>query len=111
MRLLSSSTLQVTFPKPNQPLDPCDPPATGGYLGADNQLIRVQISGVDANSQYRFSWGYDDASFLYRVQPLDNQNLRLLSSPVDQFHRPRKNQAVEVLRTAVALNGNDVIAS
>ncbi len=111
MRLLSSSTLQVTFPQPKQPPDPCDPPATGGYLGADNQLIRVQISGVDGNGNYRFVWGFDDASFLYRVQPLDDQNLRLLSSPVDQFHRPRKNQAVEALRTAVALGGNDFIAS
>jgi hypothetical protein len=111
MRLLSSATLQVSFPPSDQSPDPCEPPATGGYLGADNQLIRIQISSVDGNGNYRFVWGYDDASFLYRVQPLDSQNLKLQSRPVDQYHRPRAGQAVEVLRSAAALGGDNFIAS
>jgi hypothetical protein len=47
MQLLSRGRLQVSFPPRAVPADPCDPEADGGYLGADNQLIRVQISAWD----------------------------------------------------------------
>ncbi len=74
MRLEPQSTLQVTFGTLPAP-DPCEPEVTGGYLGADNQLIRVQITG-----QNTLVWGFDDASFLYRVaiQP----GLQTLKLPV-----------------------------
>ena len=111
MRLLSSATLQVSFPPTGVTPDPCEPPATGGYLGADNQLIRVQISSVDGNGRYRFVWGYDNASFLYRVTTQDGQNLTLQSTPVDQYHHPRAGQAVEVPRSAAALGGTNFVAS
>src|SRR6266481_2833232 len=45
MRLNSLSGLNVGFASTGTPT-PCDPTAQGGYLGADNQLIRVQISQV-----------------------------------------------------------------
>src|ERR1044071_7098202 len=109
MRLKPASTLKVSFPPPPLPPDPCEPAAAGGYLGADNQLIRVQISGVDANGKTRFVWGYDDASFLYRVDVLDSVNVRLQSTPVDQFHRPDK--VVELLRSAVKLDPANFIAA
>src|SRR5579885_117276 len=57
MRLLPQSRLQVSFGTLPPP-DPCEPEATGGYLGADNQLIRVQITGPNT-----LVWGFDDASF------------------------------------------------
>jgi len=57
MRLMPQAMLQVSFGKLPNP-DPCEPEATGGYLGADNQLIRVQI--VDQNT---LVWGFDNASF------------------------------------------------
>lgn len=34
--------------------DPCKPAVASGYLGADNQAIRVQLTATD-----RFIWGYD----------------------------------------------------
>src|SRR5262249_14229321 len=93
MRLLSWGRLQVGFTGQAPPPDPCEPQAQGGYLGADNQLIRVQISGVGQNisstnlpqlgSANRLLWGYDDASFLYRVDVINSTTLHLETAPVD----------------------------
>ena len=45
------------------------PAAAGGYLGAENQMIRVMVAGIDAaTGEPTIVWGFDDASFLYRVQ-------------------------------------------
>jgi hypothetical protein len=54
-------------------------------------------------------WGYDNASFLYGVTADDSTNpvLTLDRSPVDDFHRPRAGQAVQVLRSAAALVTTD----
>lgn len=115
MRLMSSGTLQASFQDVIPNPDPCEPQAHGGYLGADNQLIRVQISGFDeASNTYRLIWGFDNASFLYRVTVGDDlKTLKLQSRPVDDFHKPRADQAVEVLRSAAQLSSitNDHIAS
>lgn len=115
MRLHCWSRLQVGFSNQNQTPNPCQPQAQGGYLNPDNQLIRVQISGVDPQSgNPRFLWGFDDASFLYRVNvdPNNPQSLVFQSDPVDANHQPVSGQAVEVLRTAADLpNGGDVAAT
>ncbi len=114
MQLVSTATLKVGFSTSGSPPDPCNPQAQGGYLGADNQLIRVQISGVDqATGNPKFVWGFDDASFLYRLD-LDKNNKQLLhlqSRPVDASHNPRANQAVEVLRSAAELSNGEYVAS
>ncbi|MGH7841786.1 MAG: DUF6519 domain-containing protein [Candidatus Binataceae bacterium] len=106
MRLNPQSTLKASFQTTPVP-DPCEPEAVGGYLGADNQLIRVQIIGSNT-----LVWGFDDASFLYRVD-IDKrgQTLTLQSQPVDAFHQPQANQAVEVLRSAAKLSNEGYIAS
>ena len=93
MRLMSATTLKVEKFNSVSPPDPCDPEARGGYLGAENQLIRVQISSFDSEKkQYKLVWGFDNASFLYRVTKKDNNNttLQLQSQPVDDFHLPDK---------------------
>jgi hypothetical protein len=108
MLLSSPATLQVQFAQQQVDEKPCDPQVQGGYLGADNQLIRVQITGFDANKKTgRLVWSYNNASFLYRVSRIDNQTLELLSAPVDVYHEPRVNRAVEILRSAVDLNHGD----
>jgi Family of unknown function (DUF6519) len=113
MRLMSAATLKVCFLESAVAPDPCDPEARGGYLGAENQLIRVQISSFDlATKRYKLVWGFDNASFLYRVTANSNGSiLTLQSAPVDDFHRPRNGQAVEVLRSAAQLNNKEYIAS
>ena len=37
--------------------DLCSPPVNGGYLGAENQAIRVQITGAN-----QFTWGFDNGA-------------------------------------------------
>ncbi len=108
MRLESTATLQVGFVTDPTPTSPCQPVATGGYLGADNQLIRVQIASVSDDGVPTIVWGFDDATFLYELnsaQPDGNGNvvLTLAAAPVDSFHNPVTGQAVELLRDAASL--------
>jgi hypothetical protein len=111
MRLTPTTKLLVGFDQSVAPPDPCDPVVTGGYLGADNQLIRVEIAsaaGIGSPAQPpQLLWGYDDASFLYRVSGItaNGTMLQLASDPPDAFHTPQANQAVEILRTAAIIGG------
>jgi hypothetical protein len=112
LRLEAPIKLKAEYIEPPPPDNQCDPVAHGGFLGADNQLIRVQITSYDAQArQGRFVWGFNNASFLYRANAVDAQTLQLETSPVDGYHAPRANAAVEVLRSAVALGGGDYIAA
>ena len=103
MRLKPGVRMNVGFTTPLTSGDLCDPVATGGYLGNDNQLIRVRIDR--SNNTRRVLWGYDNASFLYRVvdEGSDGMTLTLASDPPDAFHFPRTGQWVEVLTTAAIL--------
>ena len=106
MRLDTSARLQVSFSSTGSPPDPCEPEAQGGYLGADNQLIRVQVTAWDpAANKGRLVWGFDDASFQYRVDVVNPALVELQSRPPDDLHEPRAGQAVELLRSAVRLDG------
>jgi uncharacterized protein DUF6519 len=107
LRLIPQATLQVSYADPSTATDPCDPVAQGGYLGADNQLIRVQvISGGPTGAAPGIVWGYDNASFLYRasVSPQTPTTVVLAQSPVDAFHIPQQGQVVEVLRSAYIID-------
>jgi hypothetical protein len=97
----------VDFDPAAAPPDPCEPTAQSGFLGAENQLIRLQVSGDGS-----LLWGYDNASFLYRgVVTPDQQSIKLLGTPVDVFHQPRAGQVVEVLDIAVDLGGGERVAA
>lgn len=112
MRLNSPATLQVKFVQQPVAESPCDPQVQGGYLGADNQLIRVQITGFDAKTKSgRFVWSYNNASFLYRVNRIDNQTIELVAAPIDSYHEPRVGNAVEILRSAVDLKDGNFVAA
>jgi hypothetical protein len=107
--LLSDSRLRVTWEADPAPASPCEPTSTGGYLGAENQLLRVQLTQVRSNGSFDLVWGFDDASFLYRVTADASTNpvLTLDRTPVDDFHRPRAGQAVQVLRATAELESTD----
>jgi hypothetical protein len=112
MQLRSESRLLVTWEGTAEPPDPCEPASTGGYLGAENQLIRVQVTAVDtAKGTFDLVWGWDNASFLYRVTADASTNpvLTLDRSPADDYHRPRAGQAVQVLRAAAELRSTDAV--
>jgi hypothetical protein len=108
LALLPQAKLQVSFVQAGGFVDPCDPVATGGYLGAENQLIRVQIALSDPSNPASgrvVVWGYDNASFMYRVAAIKSSGtmLQLTRDPPDAFHIPGTGQVVEILRTAVIL--------
>lgn len=108
MRLTSTAQLKVDFVPQTGTADPCQPTSQSGFLGADNQLIRVQ-----AVDRHTLLWGYDNASFLYRVA-IDRgtpATIALTGIPVDVFHQPRAAQWVEVLSAAVALGDDDYVAN
>ncbi|HEY6805613.1 MAG TPA: DUF6519 domain-containing protein [Pyrinomonadaceae bacterium] len=84
--------------------DLCSPPVNGGYLGAENQAIRVQITG---NNQ--FTWGFDNGAPLYRVKLLADNNgnfrqIHMLTVPKDQAHYPLEGQVVELLPWSALLS-------
>lgn len=116
MRLASSAGLRVSFP--NEPTAPslCQPVATGGYLGAENQLLRVEIASVE-NGVPIIVWGFDDASFIYKVTSASydeesrKTTVELASAPVDSYHYPIAGQVVELLRDAVELSPSGSIAA
>lgn len=106
MRLLPKATLEVTITKDTTASTPCDPVGTAGYLGANNQLIRVQV--CESGSAPAVLWGYDDASFIYRVVapalPAESvYAVQLTTDPPDAFHYPQVGQPVEVLRAAAVV--------
>ncbi|SEO03653.1 hypothetical protein SAMN05216404_11081 [Nitrosospira multiformis] len=105
MRLLPQVSLQISFSTQASQPDPCEPVTQGGYLQPENQLIRVQISEGGAGGAPKLLWGYDNASFLYRADISDSKTLLLRQSPVDAFHIPRTGQVVEVLRSALIIDG------
>jgi hypothetical protein len=71
----------------------------------------VQLTRVGENGRFDLVWGYDDASFLYRVTADTSANpvLTLDRSPVDDYHRPRAGQAVQALRATAALRSADSV--
>jgi len=106
--LATDATLTVAFTAPADPGDLCSPATAGGYLGAENQAIRVQM--VDAT---HFTWGFDNAAPLYRVlvSAKNGQMVKLTfqSVPRDAAHWPLKGQVVELLPWSAALpNGQRV---
>jgi hypothetical protein len=109
MELSTAATLTVTFSQPPLTGDLCSPSQPGGYLGAENQAIRVQM--VDAGN---YTWGFDDAAPLYRVLvTAKGGNLvkvKLVNPPKDAVHWPLKNQIVEILPWSAALPNGERIA-
>jgi hypothetical protein len=108
MEMTTTATLTAGFTAPVTVGDLCSPPQPGGYLGAENQAIRVQM--VDAG---HYTWGYNNAAPLYRakISAKGGQNvlLKLLTLPRDAAHWPLKDMVVELLPWSAALpNGERV---
>jgi hypothetical protein len=99
--------LTVTFDPASTSPDLCSPITQGGYLGAANQAIRVQI--VDGN---HFVWGFDNASALYRVRVrADRRTVDFDTLPRDAFHHPHPGQGVEVLPWSAELANGAKLAA
>ncbi|MDT8999152.1 DUF6519 domain-containing protein [Paucibacter sp. APW11] len=107
--LVSTATLTVSFSLSGSTGDLCSPPQAGGYLGAENQAIRVQM--VNAT---HYTWGFDNAAPLYRVQVSSQGGqlvkVKLLTQPKDSVHWPIAGQVVEILPWSAALSNGQRIA-
>jgi hypothetical protein len=102
--LESRARLQVTPVADAAAPSPCDPPSASGYLGADNQMLRVQVTAFDAGtSTGTILWGYYNASTLYRATVQSATTLKLASRPVSAEYQPRSGQVVQVLSRAADL--------
>ena len=96
--------LRVTFNTSGVTDDLCNPSVAGGYLGAENQAIRVQI--VDRT---HLTWGFDNAAPLYRVQVSGNK-VTMLTAPKDQYHWPLAGKVVEILPWNAVLSNGEKLA-
>jgi hypothetical protein len=106
--LLSKARLTVGFTGEPPGDDLCQPPVLRGYLGAENQAIRVQLTATN-----RFIWGFDNAAPLYRVQVVEEEGLdviRFLTLPRDEFAQPKSGQAVEILPWGALLPNHEKAA-
>ncbi|MBK9036234.1 MAG: hypothetical protein IPL61_34155 [Myxococcales bacterium] len=86
--------------------DLCAPAIAAGFLGAENQTIRVQL--VDAT---HLTWGYDNGAPLYRATiGADRRTITLATDPRDQAHWPSAGQVVEVLPWSAVLSNGEKLA-
>ncbi|MBZ4420181.1 DUF6519 domain-containing protein [Myxococcus sp. RHSTA-1-4] len=99
----SEARLTVGFEQSGLPEDLCTPGVEGGYLGADNQAIRVELVGGS-----KLVWGYDNGGPLYRVN-VSGDKVTLRTPPRDEVHWPRTGQTVEIIPwSAILPNGEKV---
>jgi hypothetical protein len=85
--------------------DLCAPSGIAGYLGAENQAIRIQLTGPDT-----FTWGFNNAAPLYRAEFVDDSTIKLLTAPKDAYHWPSSNKVVEILPWSAVLPNGEHIA-
>lgn len=102
--------LQVTYTA-GVPGDLCTPAIAAGYLGAENQTIRVQL-----RDDSTLTWGLDNAAPVYRAtlskgpNPADRTVLTLATFPRDEVHWPTAGQIVEILPWSAVLYNNEKLA-
>ena len=103
---VTDTRLKVSLTMTGLPEDLCSPTSVGGYLGAENQAIRVQLVDKD-----HFTWGFDNASPLYRVAVSANgKTVQMLTEPKDQYHWPLSKQVVEILPWSAVLSNGEKVA-
>jgi hypothetical protein len=108
--LVSNARLRVTPDGTTGTSDLCSPPVAGGYLGAENQAIRVQLL-----SNNTFTWGFDNAAPVYRVELTTDSNgvrrrIVMRTEPKDQAHWPLSGQVIELLPWSAGLVNNQKLA-
>ena len=103
--LVPNVALRVSYSEDSEVDDLCAPDIEGGYLGAENQAIRVQVTGPN-----HLTWGFDNASPLYKVIVSGNQ-VEFVNPPKDVHHWPRVGQSVEILPWSALLSNGEKVAA
>lgn len=52
---------------PDDPISPCELGESGGYLGLENRLYRVEIHDLGTDGTATFKWSRDNAAFAYAI--------------------------------------------
>jgi len=112
LELHSTARLQAGFVTSWTKTDVCLPKASGGYLGADNQLVRVTVTSYDSTKKTgTLLWGWNNASLVYRATVgADGATITLTDAPVDFEHAPQQTHVVELLRTAKDFGRGNYVA-
>lgn len=108
MALDSGAGLTVGFDPDYVEENLCAPEVQAGYLGAENETFRVQLTAPD-----RFVFGNDNASHLYRVTleaDGDETIVTFITQPRDAHAHPLAGQAVEILRWNTVLPNTEKLA-
>lgn len=109
MELATDARIQVTYSAPAEPADLCSLGMDGGYLHHENQTIRVQMT-----SDATFTWGFYNASLLYRARVTTSGGalvrIELLNEPKDSLHWPLQDQTVEIIPWSAVLPNGERIA-
>lgn len=106
--VLSPIRVTVAFNGETETEDPCAPcvdDPEGGYLAAENQAIRVMIVGDGT----QYTWGFDNASPLYRVR-LVGTTVEVLNPPTREVLQPLKGETVEILPWSALLDNGEKAA-
>lgn len=106
-RLVPDAGLKVSFDESVAIENLCQDSSQGGYLGAENQTIRVQI--FDGN---KFTWGVDNSSSLYRIKfdENDKSKIKVEADFKDVRHYPEKGQVIEILPASTELANDQLIS-
>ena len=102
--LFSNARLSVALQGPGEVTDPCAPRGLSGYLGAENQTIRVMLTGTG------FVWAYDHGEPLYRVQ-VDEDEILFLTQPRDPVLYPGTDRVIEILPWDTLLSNGEKAAA
>ncbi|MDC0672881.1 right-handed parallel beta-helix repeat-containing protein [Nannocystis radixulma] len=104
----SPATLKVTKSAAPGPDELCELPIASGYVGAENQAIRVQL--IESG---RFLWGYDNASPLYRVTASVSAGVVTIvfrTPPQEQRFFPLRKQVLEILPWGARVGNGEYVA-
>jgi hypothetical protein len=107
--LRSNGLLLVEFSEEQSSEDPCNNPEVEGYVGAENRAIRVELRAGDPMT---LTWGFDNASPLYRVKVTEPalDTLTFITEPADLPSMPSAGQVVEILRWGAKLPNVEKVA-
>jgi hypothetical protein len=113
MRVMSDIRLTVDLTSEGTPENLCAPQTQSGFLGANNQTYRIQLT-----SPTSYIYGRDNAAPLYRVQisevtdgdGLGLRKITFLTEPKDVYAQPLSGHAVEIFRWNTYLPNQEKLA-
>jgi len=104
---LPNGRLSTRLVEPDDPIGPCQMSESGGYLGLDNRLYRVEIHEV--GDEVTFKWSSDNGAIVYpieefRFEGLSVTKIKLKQNGKDNILRIKPQDWIEVSGEVTDLN-------